>query len=107
MAKDQMLPSTVLGECALMHTINVCTSATCTTTQFEDSQWKVLHALKSLLSALFIGTNLIIPSGAVTTFVEKDRVKSFYDIAMNYKANCFYATTSDAHTITKITSSGI
>ena len=52
-------------------------------------------------------TNLIRPSGDVTTFVEKDGVKSPFDIAMNHKANCFYVTSHGAHTITKITSSGI
>ena len=52
-------------------------------------------------------TNLIISSGDVTTFVGKDRVKSPYDIAMNHKDNCFYVVTNSAHTIAKITSSGI
>ena len=52
-------------------------------------------------------TNLIIYSGDVTTFVEKDQVKSPFDIAMNHKANCFYVVTNVAHIITKITSSGI
>ena len=51
-------------------------------------------------------TNLIIPSGDVTTFVEKDGVKSPFDIAMNHKDNCFYVTSHGAHTIIKITSSG-
>ena len=106
MAKDQTLPSAFLVECASTHTTSVCTSVTVATTQFEDSQWKVLHALKSLRSSLFIETNLIIPSGDVTTFVEKDGVKSPFDIAMNHKANCFYVVNNDAHTITKITSSG-
>ena len=52
-------------------------------------------------------TNLIIYSGDVTTFVEKDQVKSPFAIAMNHKANCFYVVTNVAHIITKITSSGI
>ena len=46
-------------------------------------------------------------SGDVTTFVEKDQVKSPYDIAMNHKANCFYVVSLEAHIITKITSSGM
>ena len=107
MAKDQMLPSTVLGECVEIHMISASTYATIATAQFEDSQWKVVHASRSLLSSLFIETNLIIPSGDVTTFVEKNRVITPLDIAMNHKANCFYVTNSSAHTITKITSSGI
>ena len=107
MAKDQMLSSTILVECASMHAISACTFVTSTTAQFEDLQWKVVHASESLLSALLIETNLIIPSGDVTTFVVNDRVKSPYDIAMNYEDNCFYVTTNGAHTIIKITSSGI
>ena len=59
-----------------------------------------------ILSSLHSSRNSTIYSGDVTTFVEKDQVQSPSNIAMNHEANCFYVTTNDAHSITKITSLG-
>ena len=92
--------------CAYLHVINLCTSATTTTIQFENSQWKAVHASKQLLYNLF-RSQLNIYSGDVTTFVEKDRVQSPHDIVMNFRANCLFVTTNAANTIIKISSSGI